>query len=809
MTGRVRILSILLAVSWASAQTITTQFASGVTAPQGGAILSGSAINPATGKPIRFLWSGDPVNGLCRLDPDLDTAGIHTINPATCVKKVIGGTINFKPGQLSFDPPRNLIYAVDMEGKSLGVFRLHFHPDGDSGRGLIDLLQQELLGGQGTAIDHCNIGANTPTAGVLGPDGELYVGFSHTGNVMRILAPQTEPLPCSNIQATVATTLNTPSEFGFGWIGTELFGADGLRVLRWPNAVQCFSPANNFAPCPASPTFITNPNLMTSDQVYPALNGSRLYLASHLTITQISNITNTVTGPVTTLNYGGLFQFISGLAVDSSNPTDSILYLADDPSSGAQDGQGRWWQIAPAPPAPAPPGTPTSVIASPGDTTAGVNWTPAQDGQPVTSFTVRNSSASNNLTVADVIVTPPVGSAIVPTSATITGLTDGVTYQFEVRATNGFGSSAFSAPSNAVTPLAATVPGAPTGVTASAANAQALVVWTAPSNGGLPITSYTVTALSGGVSTGITATVVGAVSGAVVNGLTNGVAYTFTVHATNAIGSGPESAPAGPVTPFVPITPPDVSVTMTGPASVAFQSNGIYTITVANVGGSAAAQVNLTDTLPIIGATVVSITPSQGACSSTIASITCNLGSLAAGSSATVTLALNLLAAGTNKASAQVLDANGIPVTDPTAADDSASVAITISGAVSTTDIQLTGSAQNGGPAVGTGDVLTWQVKNGNNQVANAVVFQQTLPSSFLFLSASPNVGSCSAPASGTFSATILCSVSSLAVGQTMVVTVNFVPTASGGIGTTAQATFNGTDTNPVNNTGAVVLQVK
>ena len=75
-------------------------------------------------------------------------------------------------------------------------------------------------------------------------------------------------------------------------------------------------------------------------------------------------------------------------------------------------------------------------------------------------------------------------------------------------------------------------PGAPTAVTATAGDAQAGVTWTAPaSNGGSAITGYTVTS-SPGSKTCTTATL-----GCTVTGLTNGSTYTFTVSATNAVGT--------------------------------------------------------------------------------------------------------------------------------------------------------------------------------------------------------------------------------------------------------------------------------
>jgi hypothetical protein len=89
-----------------------------------------------------------------------------------------------------------------------------------------------------------------------------------------------------------------------------------------------------------------------------------------------------------------------------------------------------------------------------------------------------------------------------------------------------------------------THPGAPTSVTAVAGIGTATVSFQAPqSDGGNSINSYTVTATPGGatgsrVSAPIT-----------IGGLRRGTAYTFTVKATNAVGTGPSSKPSNGITP--------------------------------------------------------------------------------------------------------------------------------------------------------------------------------------------------------------------------------------------------------------------
>jgi hypothetical protein len=116
------------------------------------------------------------------------------------------------------------------------------------------------------------------------------------------------------------------------------------------------------------------------------------------------------------------------------------------------------------------------------------------------------------------------------------------TIKCTVTATNGAGSA--SATSAATAAVAGTVPGAPTIGTATPGNAQVSVAFTAPAvTGGPAITSYTATS-----NNGITGT--GSSSPIIVSGLTNGTPYTFTVTATNSIGTGPASAASSPaVTP--------------------------------------------------------------------------------------------------------------------------------------------------------------------------------------------------------------------------------------------------------------------
>ena len=94
-------------------------------------------------------------------------------------------------------------------------------------------------------------------------------------------------------------------------------------------------------------------------------------------------------------------------------------------------------------------------------------------------------------------------------------------------------------------PLAA--PSAPGSVVAVPGNTSVKVSWTAPASNGSAITGYTVTAFLGSK----TCTTTDALS-CTVTGLTNPTPYTFSVTATNDIGTGPASDPSAAVTPLAP-----------------------------------------------------------------------------------------------------------------------------------------------------------------------------------------------------------------------------------------------------------------
>ncbi len=185
------------------------------------------------------------------------------------------------------------------------------------------------------------------------------------------------------------------------------------------------------------------------------------------------------------------------------------------------------------------PGAPTSVSATAGNTQVQLLWTtPSSDGgSAITGYDVYQGTSPGGEG------TTPINSApITGTTYMATGLSNGTTYYFTVKAINTIGHSTASNEASA-TPV--TVPGAPSGLTATAHPGNIALAWTAPTNtGGSAIENYQVFrgTTSGGEGTTPLATVTAATY--TDTSSTPGVTYYYTVEPHNAQGNSVPSVEA-------------------------------------------------------------------------------------------------------------------------------------------------------------------------------------------------------------------------------------------------------------------------
>lgn len=119
-------------------------------------------------------------------------------------------------------------------------------------------------------------------------------------------------------------------------------------------------------------------------------------------------------------------------------------------------------------------------------------------------------------------------------------------------------------------PPVVSVPGAPRIGIPRPGNGSATVPFAAPlTNGGTPVTGYTVRAYRAGAVVTSVATGPSTVS-AVLSGLSNGVPYTFTVTALNSAGAGPASAASAVIVPRTVPGAPRIGGVGAGRGSVTF-----------------------------------------------------------------------------------------------------------------------------------------------------------------------------------------------------------------------------------------------
>ena len=225
----------------------------------------------------------------------------------------------------------------------------------------------------------------------------------------------------------------------------------------------------------------------------------------------------------------------------------------------ALSGPGRGpWSAATAPittaAPPATPGMPTAVGSQPGRVP--LRWTLplSPGGAPITGYSIRSSSDSGTSWTIAIVDTQSTNLF-----TTVTGLTNGVTYIFEVAAVNGAGTGAWSDPSSPVMPVG--LPSRPATPTTSVGDNEFTVSWSAPIDGGVPITAYVVT-IAGQRYTFSGTTLSHTVTKTRTNGqIVNGTQYRASVTAVNSFGSSVASPMSAAVVPgHLPYAPQTVAV---------------------------------------------------------------------------------------------------------------------------------------------------------------------------------------------------------------------------------------------------------
>ena len=225
---------------------------------------------------------------------------------------------------------------------------------------------------------------------------------------------------------------------------------------------------------------------------------------------------------------------------------------------------------SPPTPTPTEPDAPTSLRSTRGDQRVTLRWTaPASDGgESITDYEYEQDGSRTWTSTG--------GTA---TRYTVTGLTNGQTYTFRVRAVNSLGASgesneATATPSTDPDPEAVGPPSPPRDLTAMAGDQAVQLSWRRPADdGGARIVRYEYRQQEGDGPVGEWQIIREDPphTDHQVSGLTNGVSYTFQVRAVNRRRASPPSAPAR-ATPEPELEPFEVAIVGVPDVAVAGES---------------------------------------------------------------------------------------------------------------------------------------------------------------------------------------------------------------------------------------------
>ena len=239
---------------------------------------------------------------------------------------------------------------------------------------------------------------------------------------------------------------------------------------------------------------------------------------------------------------------VTGTTTTVSGLVANTLYQARVRATNAEGDSG--WSDPPGSgrtnaPSTSAPGAPGNLGTTPGDGRVTLAWAaPANTGgAAILKYQYRARRTGTAAWTPDWTDVPDGSdsgsSAADETRVTVSGLTNGTEYRFEVRAVNSIGGGTAAWKND--TPVAAQVPGRPRNLLAASGNAQVTLTWEAPlDDGGAAISRYEYRHAQG---TSVPASVLWQPAGLnfrqTVTGLDNDRQYTFEVRAANSAGEGP------------------------------------------------------------------------------------------------------------------------------------------------------------------------------------------------------------------------------------------------------------------------------
>ena len=246
----------------------------------------------------------------------------------------------------------------------------------------------------------------------------------------------------------------------------------------------------------------------------------------------------------------------------------------------------------------------------------------------------------------------------------------------------------------------------------------------------------------------------------------------------------PPSPPPPPPPPPLPSADLGLSVTDT-PDLLTVNGQFTYTITVRNNGPGTATGVQVVDSPP--GATVLAgpASSSQGECGGTV-TVVCDLGTLAAGAQAIVTINVIPTVTGRLRNAATVVALE----TDPNPANNSSTETTTVQPAdPARADLSITAAAAADARARGQRLTYTLTVRNGGPATATGVQLTDDLPRGVALGQITPSQGSCG----GTDP--VLCALGAITSGASATVTIDVIRTEVGTLPN--RATVNGEQQDP------------